>query len=191
MKTRLRSVFVGPLLEKGMWQCQHQKSSYSSSKAVQNNKGSHETNSSWSCSLSLEQSRSHPQKYIVFNNFRRINGNTLHHLLQFLFPCASLWICVQSPPVSVLILQGLHDSWIFNQGGSEEEWEGNFTPAARAGKCYFIRGSLVYQWSYNKNQCSAAEVRWLKHMFISTRVNKQWQVKDNGDFFFLVFILGQ
>lgn len=181
MKTRLRSVFVGPLLEKGMWQCQHQKSSYSSSKAVQNNKGSHETNSSWSCSLSLEQSRSRPQKYIVFNNFIRIDGNTLHHLLQFLFPCASLWICVQSPPVSVLVLRGLHDSWIFNQGGSEEEWQGNFTPAARAGKCYFIRGSSVYQWSYNKNQCSAAEVRWLSSGKLRIMVI----------FFFRVFILGQ
>lgn len=27
--------------------------------------------------------------------------------------------------VSVLILEGLRVSWIFNQGSSEEEWEGN------------------------------------------------------------------
>lgn len=162
-------------------------------------------------------------------------------------------MCLQSPPVSVLILQGLRDSWILNQGGNEEEWEGNLAPVFRKpmvlhfiwffycshseknadklermqkmqkrdvwsntsgwGKCFamrysqsrlrddfssvlsaptagkkFVRGSLIYQWRYNKNQCLDAEVKWLRHMFISTQVNKQWQVKGTGGFFFLACI---
>lgn len=44
--------------------------------------------------------------------------------------CASLCMRLQKP-VSVLTLQGLCDSWIFNQSTSEEEREGNFTLASR------------------------------------------------------------
>ena len=51
--------------------------------------------------------------------------------IQLLLTCASLRRHLQSHPVAVLILQGLHDAWIFNQGGSDEEWEGNFSPVFR------------------------------------------------------------
>lgn len=63
--------------------------------------------------------------------------------------------------------------------------------ASTAGKHYFVRGSLIYLWSYNKNQCLDAEVKWLRHVFISTRVNKQWQVNGNSDVFPLVSISRQ
>lgn len=63
--------------------------------------------------------------------------------------------------------------------------------ASTAGKHYFVRGSLIYLWSYNKNQCLDAEVKWLRHVFISTRVNKHWQVNGNSDVFPLVSISRQ
>lgn len=78
---------------------------------------------SWGCSWVLQQSRSHPQECILFANFTWSQENIWCHRV-FFSSCFSVYASTESA-VSVLLPEGLCVSWIFNQGGSEEEWEGN------------------------------------------------------------------